>query len=477
MEPNIASRVAEHVPAMLLYLDRELRVRFANRHCVELLGRAPRELLGRLLGELVDPGTLKYAQGHVAAIESGDPQPRDYVLRDRHGARRFLQVHAVPDRDGEGRSIGYFACTSDKAAERAAQDRLSVALAASGAGLWEWNMKADEAFHSPEFKALLGYTPENFPADFSFFAAVHPEDEEITFDALSVAVQEGGRFDREFRMRRADGEYRWLRARGRATRCPDSGVVTRFTAAARDIGARREAEAELRDARALVDATLEGSMAMTQELEERRRLDRIKRELVTTANHEMRTPLAAIIAALELLREGADARVEQGGESFLGLALRNAEHLARVVEQWLDLERIDLGMIGVNCAPVDLSALVATLLGARATDAAERGVQIERVIGRNVQVNADADRLGQVAGHLVSSALERSPRGTVMRVQVGMREGNAVLMIEDEGPDVFTGLDLGLGACKAIVERLGGTLQVANRAVCGAAFHVELPCS
>ncbi len=476
MEHQIAGRVAEHVPAMLLYLDADLRVRFANRHCLELLGRAPRELLGRLLAELVDPATLKYARTHVAAIEGGNPQPRDYVLRDRSGSRKFLQVHAVADRDGDGRSIGYFACTSDKAAERAALDRLSIALAATCAGLWEWNMQSSETFYSIEFKTLLGYAAADFPADFAFFAAVHPEDEEATFDALSVAVQEGARFDREFRMRCADGEYRWLRACGRATRDPDSGAVTRFTAAARDISARRQAVLELTDARSLVDATLEGSLAMTQELDERRRLDRIKRQLVTTANHEMRTPLAAIIAALELLREGADARVEQGGESFLALALRNAEHLARVVEQWLDLERIDLGMIGVQRQPVELAALVGTLLRAKAADAAERGVQIESAIGKEIQVSADAERLGQVVGHLIASALERSPRGATVRIQVGMREDKAVLLVEDEGPDVFTGIDLGLGACKAIVERLGGTLQVANRAMCGAAFHVELPC-
>src|SRR5947207_12973840 len=113
MSESNAARIAENAPAMLLYLDAELRVRFANRHCHERLCRAPREILGSLLADLVDPRTLKYALAHVAEVERGNTAPRDYVLHDRDGAQRFVQVHAVPDRDAGGRSIGYFTCSAD----------------------------------------------------------------------------------------------------------------------------------------------------------------------------------------------------------------------------------------------------------------------------------------------------------------------------------------------------------------------------
>src|SRR5690349_15827126 len=107
MSQSIAARVVENAPAMLVYLDADLRVRFANRHCYELLGRAPREILGRLLAEIVDPRTLKYALAHLAEIERGNHAPRDYVLRHKDGAHCFVQVQAVPDRDESGRSVGY----------------------------------------------------------------------------------------------------------------------------------------------------------------------------------------------------------------------------------------------------------------------------------------------------------------------------------------------------------------------------------
>ncbi len=107
--PALAERVADHAPLLLVYLDRELRVRFANRHCQELFGHAPRELLGRLLAELVDARTLEHALDHVAELERGNQAPREYLLRTKQGERKFVQVCASADRDAQGRSIGYFA--------------------------------------------------------------------------------------------------------------------------------------------------------------------------------------------------------------------------------------------------------------------------------------------------------------------------------------------------------------------------------
>ena len=451
MTPDIACRVAENAPAMLMYLDADLRVRFANQHCYELLGRAPREILGRLLAELVDERTLKYALDHIAEVDRGPGAKRDYVLRDRDGMRKYLQIHAVADRDREGRCIGEFASTADRAAQRTAEERLRHALAGARAGIWEWDLGTNHVYYSPEFSALLGYPAPGFAAGFSFFAAIHPEDHDDAFDALAGAIEDGSTFDREFRMLGADGEYRWLRGVGHALRDADKDVPARFIGTARDVSARKRAEAELREARRLVDATLEACIGVSRELDERRRLDRVRRELFSAANHEVRTPLASIVAALELLRDGAGERSGQTRDSFLELALRNAEQLARVVEQWLDLERSSAA-------------------------AAERGVRIECEVDRAIEVRADPERLEQALGHVVANALERSPKGGLVRIQGGVRGETAVLLVEDEGGDVFSATSIGLSACRAILERQGATLEVANRASRGAAFHLELPC-
>src|SRR5262245_27816480 len=382
-QTELAHRVAENAPAMLVYLDSELRVRFANRHCYELLGHAPREILGRLLAEIVDPGTLKYALSHVAELERGNFAPREYVLRDKGGAQRFLQVHAVADRDAAGRPIGYFACTTDNSAARkmqaalsSAEQRLALALSATRSGIWEWDVAGGGVHYSPEFGSLLGYGDGRLPLDFSFFAALHADDSERTLEAFADAIQSGGGVDREFRMRCADGSYRWLRSVGRAER-DRSGVVTRFIGTARDISPRKEAELQLGEAQRLAQATVDGCLEIVEEVAERRKLDAVRYELMAAANHEVRTPLASIIAALELLRDGNCPPSGQAAEAFLGLALQNAERLARVVEEWLDMERIDLGFARLKCAPVDLGGIVASLAGEHAMLAESRGVRLE----------------------------------------------------------------------------------------------------
>ncbi|HZN86894.1 MAG TPA: PAS domain-containing protein [Burkholderiales bacterium] len=480
---GLARLVADNAPSTLVYLDADLRIRFANRHCYELFGRTPREVLGRPLADLLDPRTLRYALAHRAEVERGNLAPRDYVLSDREGDRKFVKVHAVPNRDRSGRSVGYFACTSDNAAERvtraalsAAEERLSFALAACEAGIWVWDLAAHTAHYTAEFKALLGYGEGEFPPDFGFFGALHAEDGAAMFDAVAAAIQDGGVFDREFRIRCADGGYRWLRCIGRAIVDPATGSTVRLAGTVRDISPRKQVESRLREAQALVQATLEGQLAAAEQQGERERLDQVKRELVAAAGHELRTPLASIIAALELLCEGKALGTERAAESFLRLALRNAERLARVVEQWLDVERIDLGVTRVQAVALDLGALVARVIAERAAAAQRHSLRFETGGGLgSVLIRGDAERLRQAVAHLISGAIDRSPPGAVVSVRIEVHGDKATLHVEDEGPELFSGADLGLSLSKAIVERLGGTLGCTGRQGKGAAYQLALP--
>jgi|SRR3954468_5080802 PAS domain S-box-containing protein len=107
---RFANHMAQHAPLLLVYLDHDLRVQYANLRCDELLGCPAEEIRGRLLAELVDESTLRYALSHVAELERGAPASREYLLRDKEGALRAVQVDAATDRDAERRPIGYIAC-------------------------------------------------------------------------------------------------------------------------------------------------------------------------------------------------------------------------------------------------------------------------------------------------------------------------------------------------------------------------------
>jgi PAS domain S-box-containing protein len=331
LPPQIAARVADHAPAGLVYLDTALHVRFVNRQCTDLLGYAPGEFLGRGLAEMLDAGTLRYARSHVARLEQGQDVPLPYVLRHRNGSPRYLSVRAIADYDREGRKLGYFACTLDRAGElstglqlRDASERLDVALAGAEACLWDWDLDSRRVYYSSGFKRLLGYEEAGFPCESAFFGQLHPEDAERTLDAVAAAIEEGAHFDREFRMRCAPGGYRWLRGVGRSRRSPSSGLVARFSGTVCDISTRKEAQLRLTETRRLVDAILDRTGHGRARL-----------------GHELRTPLASVIAALELLQEGAapgapHTAIDDHG--LVTLALENADRLARLVERLLEAE-------------------------------------------------------------------------------------------------------------------------------------------
>lgn len=479
---DVAGRVAERAAATLVYVDKDLRVRFANRHCHELLGHAPDALHGCDLAELVDTATLKFVPLHVADVEKGRAAPREYALRHKDGTKKFVQVSAVADRDPAGRSRGYVLSTSDNAGERgagvelrAAQQRFSLALEAAEAGFWSWDLANQTEQYSGAFQQLLGYGEGQFPAHFTFFGEIHPDDARATAEALAAAIRDGERFDREFRLRRAGGGWRWIRGIGQAFRDADAPAATRFQGVARDISARKRTELELREAQETVQAALERCSSLAQDLALRQRLDLVRRELLAAANHALRTPLASIIAALELLQD--DGHSLSGGtpESLLALALENAGRLAVAVEQWVDMERIDTGVVLMSRLPVELDALVRGVLEKLGRPGGP-AVQFIPARGECSRVSGDAERLRQAISHLVAGAIERSPAAATVKVSLSSREGRVRLAIEDEAPHAAGG-DLGRLIADAIAKRSGGALRLEERPGKGTLAVLELPCA
>lgn len=421
----------------LVYVDTDLRVRFASRHCHEVLGHAPDALHGRQLGDLVDTATLRFARLHVAEVERGGAGRREYALRRKDGTKMLVQVSAVADRDSAGRSVGYVLRT-----EPDSPQRFSLPLEAAAASFWVWDLLTRSEHYSRGFKDLLGYTEADFPPQFRFFAAIHPDDRSATADAVAAAIRDGRRFDREFRLRAADGGWHWIR--GIAQTEPDAGGTPgrRFQGVAHDIARRKRTE----------------------------------HELVAAANHALRTPLASIIAALELLQDDSLPASAGTPESLLAIALENAGRLAMVVEQWLDMERIDIGAALLRSMPLDVEAIIA---GAVAQLGAARAakVRVDRATGRNrPRVNADPARLQQAVSHLIGAAVDRSPPGCTVAIRLGMEDGRAVVSIDDEAPHASPGGDLGLLVAEAIVKRCHGALRVEPHAQKGTLVVLELPC-
>jgi PAS domain S-box-containing protein len=295
-------------------------------------------------------------------------------------------------------------------------------------------------------------------------------------------------------------------AAGRADELParyENEVLTRD-------GARRLIawdNAVLRDA----DGRVVGTASVGQDVTERARAQRLKDQLIATASHELRTPLTAIRGALDLLDGLRPAAGREPREQvLLGMARRNVLRLTRLVNDVLDVDRLEAGQSPLRRAPADVAALLAAAREGVQGVADEAGVRLDVRLAApgaaRLAVDADADRVVQVLTNLVANAVKFSPPGSAITLAAaadpggaaGAGEGWVRVTVRDEGRgipadrleavfDRFVqveeadarergGAGLGLAICRAIVAQHGGRIWAESAgAGRGSAFHFTLP--
>jgi signal transduction histidine kinase len=230
--------------------------------------------------------------------------------------------------------------------------------------------------------------------------------------------------------------------------------------------------------------------AMAAELET---VDRMRKDLVANVSHELRTPISALRALLENLIDG----VEPVERSTLETTLRQVERLGGIVEQLLELSKLESGAVPLERARIDLRPVVEQVLEESRPQAESRGVALTLDGDPEVGLRADEHRLHQVVANLVSNAVRHSQKGGRVSVRVAGVDGRARLEVDDEGPGIPAdeaervferfyrsdhartategGSGLGLAIARWIVELHGGTIHAEWVEPHGCRMVVELP--
>jgi PAS domain S-box-containing protein len=246
----------------------------------------------------------------------------------------------------------------------------------------------------------------------------------------------------------------------------------------------------------LEQGRVSGSVLSFRDISQRFALDRMKDEFVSTVSHELRTPLTSIRGALGLLSAGLLGQMSDKAANLLRIALSNSDRLVRLINDILDLERIQSGREPLTFRPISLSEIVRQSIDGMQPVADAAGVQLIHD-ANSVQISADPDRLLQVLTNLLSNAVKFSPVGAT--VSVTLREGSSgvVISVIDQGRgipadkldtifDRFQQVDasdsrqkggsgLGLAICRTIVQQHGGHIWAERNSVVGSTFRVKLP--
>jgi signal transduction histidine kinase len=244
----------------------------------------------------------------------------------------------------------------------------------------------------------------------------------------------------------------------------------------------------------LAAAVAEREHGLRDDIRQLKEVERLKTEFVSTVSHELRTPLTAIRGALGLVLAGTTGPVASKTRDLLQIGLQNTERLIRLINDILDVERIEAGHLFVRREPCELADILRTTVESLRTVAMEAQVSLVLEVEASAVVTGDPDRLVQVFTNLISNAVRFSPRGGSVTVSLRTTPTSVVVFVRDHGPGIplefrrrifgkfqqadpagAGGAGLGLAIVRAIVERHGGSIRFDSAPGHGTTFITELP--
>ncbi|QTC90810.1 ATP-binding protein [Brevundimonas goettingensis] len=478
LKPGYLWRAMEHsaIGTALIALDGAfLR---ANASLRAFLGYEADELAGLTFQTLTHPddlgADLDQLQALLAGTSTSYQMDKRYLRKD--GVVVWAELTVAIVRDDDGAPIYFISHVQDISARKAEEterlrlaERASLAAKAAEIGIFEWDLGTNALSWSPEMFALYHVAPPPGPLDFAFFARNLHEDDVGPLEAAIQNALVTDVIDTEFRIRRLDGDIRIIKVLGRVHRSAD-GAPERLIGANWDVTASR---------------------VLAQQAEA---ASQAKSQFLAVMSHEIRTPMNGILGmaqamAADPLPEAQRARLEIISES--------GEALLAILNDILDLSKVEAGKLELEVVPFDLGHLLTSLSSTFAATAGDRGLRLDVDLGTAAGVyQGDPTRLRQILSNLVSNALKFTAEGGV---SLKARRAGEVLTIEviDTGSGMdaevlgriftpfaqadssttrrFGGTGLGLSIVRELAVRMGGDVSVTSRPGVGSRFAVTLP--
>lgn len=485
--------LVEHIPNMIFVKDaKELRfVRF-NKAGEALLGIPRTALIGKNDFDLFPEEQARFFTANDRAVlESGALLDiPDEPLSTKRGVRR-LHTRKIPLYDDHGKAEYLLGISEDiteklqqeedrrlltreqNAREQAQEVARHFAHLADAIPqlVFTLDTRSGSTYLNARMKAYLGEGDD--VAQGRWAAFIHPADLARGTRNLKDALAQGREYNDQLRVRRADGQYRWMLARAIPFRSPAGEVVSWFGTC----------------------TDVDEQVQLSEELE---RAIAARDDFLSLASHELKTPLSSLRLQLDLARRRLTQErlfeTRTSAEHFFDTSVRQVHRLTRLVADLLDTSSIASGRLRLVPERVKLLELTEEIAERYQAAVAEAGSTLRVEGDGEVQGQWDRFRLEQVIANLVTNALKYAP-GTPIIATVSRELELAVLTVADKGPGIpkerqpklferyeratdsnVSGLGLGLFIVKGIVEAHGGTVRIDSEPGNGTKISLRLPC-
>ncbi|MBD2200843.1 MULTISPECIES: PAS domain S-box protein [Calothrix] len=492
---------------------------YVSPQIINILGYYPEEVLGKTPFDLMPPQEAERVLNEFMKFVSVQApfQCLENTNCHKDGRLIILETSAVPIFDADGQFRGYRGMDRDITARKRSQaqlqeaeiqlrnlsDRLKLAVTSAKIGIWDWDLLNDSILWDERMYELFGVSPENFDisqgAEAKLEQLFHPDDTVALKTTIQQVIAGDGELETEVRIILADGKIRTLKAYGLVQR-DSQGQIQRLIGIAYDISERKLAEIQLQQTNQQL-ATSNAELA---------RATRLKDEFLATMSHELRTPLNAILGLSEALQEEVFGVINDKQRRSLQTIERSGKHLLELINDILDLSKIEAGQLELHYTQIAISPLCQASLTFIKQQALQKRIQLEVNIQPHLpKLMVDERRIRQVLINLLNNAVKFTPEGgritlevthqklaqaaemtsaqnfiriAVIDTGIGIAPKNLnklfqpFIQIDSALNRQYNGTGLGLVLVKRLVEIHGGKVGVSSEPGIGSCFSVDLPC-
>lgn len=479
----------------ILVVNEQGDIELANPCAETLFGYDPSELLGQPV-EVLIPDALRTRHTHHRQGYFAKPKTRPMGLgMELYARRKDGDVFPVAislghyELEGEKLAVAFISDITDqvKAKKLVAEREAWFRNMADNSPVMIWVSGPDKncTYFNNTWLAFTGRAIEE-EVGMGWISGIHPDDQQRCLSIYHKAVDSREPFVMEYRLRRYDGQYRWIHDVGKPTYADD--VFTGYIGSCNDIHTQRVMKEELEE---LVRVR---TIELHAALEREKQMNELKSRFVSMASHEFRTPLSIVLSSTSLIEQYEKGREDARVQKHLVRIKSSVTNLTSILNDFLSLDKLEQGVVAIDEDTLDMRDFIRDVVEDVITVKKEGQIITMGHAGDN-EVIADQKKLRYILVNLLSNAIKYSPENSQVSVSVIVDERNVVVSVRDNGIGIpeeeqqflyskffraknttnIQGTGLGLTIVRRYVDLMKGEIAFVSKPGEGTIFTVTVP--